>query len=43
MLTLGGALGLAAAGLIEQWGGQAPSTVVFAGMGPSWRPARAHR
>jgi len=33
MLTLGGALGLAAAGLIEQWGGQAPSTVVFAGMG----------
>ncbi|WP_255147863.1 ClC family H(+)/Cl(-) exchange transporter [Synechococcus sp. ATX 2A4] len=33
MLTLGGALGLAVAGVIAQLGGTAPSTVVFACMG----------
>ena len=33
MLTLGGALGLAVAGVIAQLGGAAPSTVVFACMG----------
>ncbi|WP_399237585.1 chloride channel protein [Synechococcus sp. CS-1328] len=33
MLTLGGALGLAAADLVEQWGPDAPNTAVFAGMG----------
>ncbi len=33
MLTLGGALGLGVAGAIEQLGGAAPSTVVFACMG----------
>ncbi len=33
MLTLGGALGLAAADLLEQWGPDAPNTAVFAGMG----------
>jgi CIC family chloride channel protein len=33
MLTLGGALGLSLAGLIERAGLEAPGTVVFAGMG----------
>jgi CIC family chloride channel protein len=33
MLTLGGALGLAGADLVEQWGPDAPNTAVFAGMG----------
>ncbi len=33
MLTLGGALGLAGAALVEQLGPDAPSTAVFAGMG----------
>ncbi|MEB3263469.1 MAG: chloride channel protein [Synechococcus sp.] len=33
MLTLGGALGLAAADLLENWGPDAPNTAVFAGMG----------
>ena len=33
MLTLGGALGLSLAGLLEQAGATAPSTAVFAGMG----------
>ncbi|MFM7674959.1 MAG: chloride channel protein [Synechococcus sp.] len=33
MLTLGGALGLAAADLLEKWGPDAPNTAVFAGMG----------
>ena len=33
MLTLGGTLGLAGAALLEQMGGSAPTTAVFAGMG----------
>jgi CIC family chloride channel protein len=33
MLTLGGALGLTLAGLLEQAGATAPTTAVFAGMG----------
>jgi CIC family chloride channel protein len=33
MLTLGGTLGLAGAALVEQLGGNAPTTAVFAGMG----------
>ena len=33
MLTLGGTLGLAAAALVDQLGGNAPTTAVFAGMG----------